>query len=180
MTSRSNLCPQHLLTDMGLSIRPSTIPGAGLGLFTEVPRARHEFISDYTGDLMYDDTDTIHEYAVGISGDWIIDAARTNTAPARYINDPRMPGKINTRFVHNYANATEPERIRVITTKAISRVPAELFLAYGRLYWHGVPRVVPNFKPVGPATHAAQYDTTPEGSDDENDAFNAFFAAAPR
>ena len=47
------LCYQHLSKQVGLAVRPSTVPGAGQGLFTTRPiTAAKKRIIAYTGELL--------------------------------------------------------------------------------------------------------------------------------
>jgi hypothetical protein len=51
-TTRGVLCAQHLKSDENLQIKKSTIPKAGLGLYTTIDRKKGEKICDYTGKLI--------------------------------------------------------------------------------------------------------------------------------
>ena len=89
-TRNGRFCWNHLKKE-GLRIRQSNIVRAGKGLFAEKDYARGEEIAKYTGDES-NDPEVDHggsNYVVGLSREVSIDAARTNTAPGRMINDTR-------------------------------------------------------------------------------------------
>jgi hypothetical protein len=52
-------CDAHGLSIFEMNIAPSTIPHAGLGLFTQIELAKGDFIALYTGELLFP-----HEYAL--------------------------------------------------------------------------------------------------------------------
>lgn len=133
VTLRSNKCWSHLLRDEHLRIKPSTIPGAGLGLFEEAPVKKGAFISAYTGKYRDDDSDKFYPYGLRVGpGHVLIDGRKSNTAPARYINDARKASKNNARF--SVYTGKKPHTAKVVATKGIPK-DREVFLPYGRDYW---------------------------------------------
>jgi len=128
------------MRDAKMKIGTSVLnPAAGRTLFAkgkDYPAGT--LVGKYTGDLSLD-PEVDHggsKYVVGLSRDVTVDAARTNTAPTRMINDPRGTGlRPNTRFVINNADRT----VKVVTT-CLVRMPdgQEFLLSYGPGYWRQI------------------------------------------
>jgi SET domain-containing protein len=124
-----------------LALKKSRIRGAGLGLFTLIPRNKGEFVAEYTGKFVsrkeFTNSQYISQYGVDYTKDLVLDAKNTQTAVGRYSNDCRSVNVLkrecrgtNARFVKDYKN-------KKINIKAVKRIPAggEIFLDYGEHYW---------------------------------------------
>ena len=83
-----------------MRIRPATVQGHGKGLFAARDFKKGEVVAHYTGD--YVDTEWVEDNAdktqyvlelSEVAGGTYIDAARTNSAEGRMINDPQGTGK---------------------------------------------------------------------------------------
>ena len=131
-TCKGQYCWIHAQHIEGIRIKPSSIPSGGFGLWAarDLPIGTRPVI--YSGDKMT----TLHDsdggpYALSITRNWAIDAARTNTAYGRWVNDPRGTGRrANVRFVVNPGKKTAClEVIRPI------KKGDELFVSYGSEYW---------------------------------------------
>ena len=130
-TCRSGLCWQHLKRDDGLRIKPSTVPGAGLGLFATEDFRHTDKIAPYTGEQLTRAAieerygDERGEYVLCRDSKRCIDSRATNSSAARYANDSRGTEKRN--------NA----RFRALRIEASQRIRPgdEIFVAYGRDYW---------------------------------------------
>jgi hypothetical protein len=129
-TAKGQYCWTHLRGTEGLRIKESKVAaGAGMGLFAEKDFRRGETIALYTGDWM--DEDKGGPYALQVSRERVIDAARTNAAPGRWANDPKGSGRRpNGLFAYN-------PRTRMARIKASRTVKKgeEVLVSYGRQYW---------------------------------------------
>jgi len=133
-TKHGSRCWNHMQRDLGLRIKQSGIIGAGKGLWSTEPRKTKEHITEYTGDLSMD-PEQDHggsKYVLQLTNDGIsLDAARTDTAAGRMINDPRGSGfQKNTKFVVDQ----RARKVRIVATRPIPS-NSELFLPYGDKYW---------------------------------------------
>lgn len=126
----------------GMEIRPSQIPGAGLGLYALRRFAPHKRIAEYTGDWVLataKNENVLFPYGVGMckkgNKEYIIDAARRPRCPAGFANDANGPGR-NANFRNNaiMRMSARSDRIYVHSTRTI-RPGDEIFLTYGHEYW---------------------------------------------
>jgi hypothetical protein len=134
-TRHGSKCWNHLQRDANVRIKKSIInPAAGKTLFAAGKDFKTgEQVAKYTGDISTD-PDVEHggsKYVVGLSRDVTIDAARSNTAPGRMINDPKGTGvRPNVKF----AIDNRARKVRIVTTRPVAD-KNEFFLSYGREYW---------------------------------------------
>ena len=138
-TQYGDRCWSHLLKEDCLKIGRSTIPRAGKGLYAQRDFKKGETVARYTGDLVhnderYDKNRYFSAYLLELTGAISIDAARTNTAVGRMVNDARGTNKKNNCSLSCH-HAT-----RTATLKASRNIKKgeELFTAYGAAYWKGV------------------------------------------
>src|SRR4029078_8214282 len=74
-------CYFHIRTELQLEIKPSTLPNAGLGLFTLIARREGDDLGPYMAELLsksdLDKRYSRHQapYALQITADWFLDAA---------------------------------------------------------------------------------------------------------
>ena len=133
-TRHGEYCWVHLAQLRGARIKASQLPGAGKGLYAARDFHRDEVVARYTGDLVptaSPDNFGSSAYVLELSEAVSIDAARTNAAEGRMINDARGSGRrSNSRFSCNQRNKTAVVR----ATRAIKK-GEEIFVAYGREYW---------------------------------------------
>ena len=117
-----------------LRVAPSTINGAGEGLFATEHIAAHETIGFYRGEVL-----TLREalqlkdrdYLMGGFGpNAHVDASKAFAMPGRYVNDSFDAVKLNARF--NKSKATRSAR--VVALRDIEE-GEEIFASYGRSYW---------------------------------------------
>ena len=146
-TKRGQHCWTHMRSHAGLRIAQSDIPGACLGLFAAREFKMGEIVARYTGDIHMPDDDSpsvIHNYLLQMNSRTSIDAARTNTAEGRWVNDPRGSG---TRSY--VAFKVDTQRVgAVLRAKRIIRVREEILASYGGQYWaHGTQKRL--LRPVG-------------------------------
>ena len=136
-TARGQYCWTHLKQQEGIRIKASTLGvKAGMGLFAAKEFRKGEKITLYTGDWLYDDEYVWGgNYLFGYSQEKMVDAARTNAGPGRYVNDPKGSGKSpNVVFSIDRRN-----KLVVMRASKLIRSGEELFVSYGRSYWtaHG-------------------------------------------
>jgi len=130
-TCRSGLCWLHLKRDEGLRIKPSSVPGAGLGLFATEDFRHTDKIAPYTGEQLTRAAieerygDERGEYVLCRDSKRCIDSRATNSSAARFANDSR-----GTDFRNN-------ARFRALRLEATRRIRPgdEIFVAYGKDYW---------------------------------------------
>jgi hypothetical protein len=132
-TAKGQYCYSHRRGKLGIRVGKSDIPGAGYGVIATRALPRRTRVL-YTGDLvpLHNDRDG-GPYFLELTHDQAVDAARTNTAEGRWINDPKGTGKrANCRFVIHRGKAC------VETTRALN-AGEELLVSYGAGYWryHG-------------------------------------------
>lgn len=124
------LKPQHL------EIKPSQIPGAGLGLYTRVFIPVGSLVIEYKGivttwDEVKDQID--NDYIYYISRNHVIDAGPTPRSLARYANDAKgltqMPG------INNNCIFKKIEGRVFIKARANIEAGSEILVHYGKQYW---------------------------------------------
>lgn len=119
-----------------LYIQPSTLPGAGMGLFTRVDIPRGTLIIEYLGtvttwkEVMHD---VDNPYLCYVNRNHVINGAPHPEHLARYANDAAGPVRIEGVRNNSFF---EIDGIRVFI-KATRRIPAgsEIFVNYGKEYW---------------------------------------------
>jgi hypothetical protein len=153
-TAKGRYCHVHMASKDGLRVKKSAI--AGMGLFATRDFAIGENVADYTGDMLMLTHDKIGgEYALELTTRKAIDAARTNTAYGRYINDPRGSDlTANTEFVVNPARGTGRLRATVRISKG-----DEILVSYGAQYWRTYGHRAK--LPVRPAADARRKQAAP-------------------
>ncbi|KAH0472019.1 MAG: hypothetical protein KVP17_005218 [Porospora cf. gigantea B] len=129
----SEACSKCLPHSPGLEVRQSTLPGAGLGLFTTRLYQDTDHICTYSGtvlSLRQFLLTTDKRYVMGGFGlNHHVDAKDHPEVLARYINDNR-PDLRNCRMMKD----VNLKQAKVI---AIQEIPpgTELFASYGQRYW---------------------------------------------
>jgi hypothetical protein len=128
----------HLNRDQNLRIKKSTVPSAGLGLFSgDKPIAKNQNVVPYTGQ--YSPTEVGGNYVLEINKKHYINGNR-HIDTAAFANECRQSNKRtnqcsgnNTRFALN----RKKKQAWIKTTKVIP--PAtEVFVPYGEAYWRSV------------------------------------------
>lgn len=138
MTRHGEYCWTHLAQRRALRIKPSSIDGAGKGLSVTRDVPTDGVITEYTGDLVPvrgDDGEADEfqgsAYVLELTRTLALDAARSNTAEGRMVNDPTGSGKqANARFCIN-------QRAKTVTLRATRPLKKgdEVFVSYGDSYW---------------------------------------------
>jgi hypothetical protein len=143
---RNTNLPPHPTTkyENQLKVSPSTIEGAGNGLFASSPIPKGETICHYTGyrhDYQSQKRLRDRSYILKLQNGWpkfdrkndgFVDALPCPEVLARYINDPRREDKCNVKFEH----IQQPGiwHCPVVALRDID-VGEELFVSYGPRYW---------------------------------------------
>lgn len=126
------------LLEKKMSIKKSTLPGAGKGLFTKVFIPKGTRIVEYKGKIvtwkevekMADDR---NGYVFFFSNKYCIDAWKTTKGIAHYANDAR--GIVRIEGVKNNAEyVTEKRRCYIEATRDIP-AGSEILVGYGAEYW---------------------------------------------
>jgi hypothetical protein len=130
---RTELSSERTDSLVPTEVRPSTVPGAGMGLFLCVPVEAGEVIVEYSGDIV---STVLQRYRLR---DWsylaltadpavAIDALKRPEAKARYINHHFDPGLRNTDTLMRDGR-------RFVVAKRRIEAGEELFYSYGDRYW---------------------------------------------
>lgn len=126
-------CYEHARSLLHVDIRPSTIPGAGLGLFALKEFKKDDLIAPYKGEIItkaqMDERygDGLAKYALQINKNTYIDSA-CQRGTASFINT--NPRKNNARFSVYSGRSGYPPGASVRATKTIPE-GAEIFVDYG-------------------------------------------------
>ena len=137
-TAKGQYCYTHLKQVDGLRVKKSTVgPQAGMGLFAERDFKKGEAVTIYTGDYLdVAEGDGGGNYVLQLTWQKAIDAARTNSAPGRWANDPRGSNRrANAEFRLDHRNGTA----RLVAKCRIAK-GVEVLVSYGRGYWAAVNR----------------------------------------
>lgn len=129
------------LLEKHLTVKKSTLPGAGKGLFTKVLIPKGTRIIEYKGKVMTwaeveKMADDRNGYVFYFSRNYVIDGWKTKKGIAHLANDAngigRIPGvKNNSEYV------TEKRRCFVVATKEIP-AGSEILVGYGAEYWQAI------------------------------------------
>ena len=134
-------CFTHLKLIDGLQIKSKgSVDSSGKGLFAARDFEKNQMITYYTGDIH--PTDHVNTdgsaYVLEIKKGTVVDAARTNTAPGRLLNDAKStPLTNNCRFSINHKDKI----IKIKATKKIKK-GEELLVSYGSSYWNSFKKLI--------------------------------------
>ena len=123
--------------DNGLLVRPSTIEGAGSGLFADRDFARHEIITKYEGPIaMVPKTrppkHEMSHWASLIPSQWVVQGLRapvTGKGGGSFIN--HVASRANAEFVKNNEAGHRFYGVYIKARRPIKK-GEEIFLTYGR------------------------------------------------
>jgi len=119
-------------TEEDFEVKPSTVPGIGLGLFAVRRMRKGDIIGHYTGVRLTEDQANnepyIHSrYLVWICKDWYLDAQGEEGNYTKYINHSSKPN----------AELVTSTRWKTAKIKVLKRIEPgeEIFFDYGDEYW---------------------------------------------
>jgi len=167
----TEFCAAHTKQLLDLELKPSSIAGAGRGLYTLVDIPKDKRIAQYTGELKTEEAYNKKKsgYGVHLPNGKVLDAHSTQHGIARYANDCRSANKKKGECKGTNARLTSSTRDGKTTVwlKSTKRIKAgdEIFVSYGRGYWSkaGQPRSVsspPRPQPRPPAEEGKYDDWT--------------------
>lgn len=128
------------LLEKEVTVKRSTLPGAGKGLFAKTFIPRGTKIVEYKGRIRTWKEVDPHKHDNGyiyyVKRYHVIDAARQTSALARYANDAR--GIVRVKGISNNAEYME-EGLKVYIRAVKDIQPgAEILVAYGKEYWDAI------------------------------------------
>jgi len=125
--------------DQFLTIKRSTLPGCGQGLFTKKFISKGTIITEHTGKITtwraIDFTDH-NPYLFYVTRNHIIDARDQYDSYARFVNDANGHKRVNG-FTNNSKYVIIDKRVFIIAIKDIS-AGNEIFISYGKEYWEAM------------------------------------------
>ena len=124
------------LLEKQLEVKESTIPGAGLGLFTNLFIAKGTRIVEYKGRMTTwkaVEHDYKNGYIFSIDPNHVIDAKTYKKALGRYANDAH--GLVRKKGINN--NSRYVAEGYKIFIEAVKDIPpaSEILVSYGKEYW---------------------------------------------
>ena len=133
---KPSYCPKKI------RVGPSTISGAGNGLFMMEDVKSGEWIARYSGDPLTcaeNDERGHSHYRLQVHKNLFLDAANPKHFEGRFINDSRKTKyKVNARFAADYRTNTCSKTghiwVKIFATKKI-KAGEEVFLSYGANFW---------------------------------------------
>jgi hypothetical protein len=117
-----------------LQIKESTLPGAGLGLFTTSGIKKNTIITEYLGVVSsWKNADKESVYILYLNRNHVIDGRDCFLSLASFTNDAKGSGRIIGVRNNSYF---EYDKLHVFI-KALYHIPAgsEILTNYGKTYW---------------------------------------------
>ncbi|MFT4062796.1 MAG: SET domain-containing protein-lysine N-methyltransferase [Edaphocola sp.] len=126
-----------IVSPKNLFIKESTIPGAGLGLFTSINIEKGTRIIRYTGRestwAAADHQDGLNAYIYFMDEDFVIDASKRKKSLGRYANDARGLTRIKG-IANNSIYVEDGRKVYIEASKNIA-AGSEILVSYGAEYW---------------------------------------------
>ena len=130
-------------TSKTLTVKRSTLPGAGKGLFTKTFIQKGDKIIEYKGKITNwkdaDHMDGKNLYIFYVNRNHVIDAGNNKDILARYANDARGLGKVKG-INNNSAYISNNKRIFITATRDIAP-GTEILVGYGKAYWEVIKKL---------------------------------------
>jgi hypothetical protein len=130
---RKDYCWQHLRATLGIDVRPSTLPGAGMGLFAYKTFPNRSKVASYSGVLVPSSEAKDSQYAVAWRRGKVVDAKSTQHSVGRYANTCRGADKRRKKCKGNNVKMARDFARRHISLKATKKIKRgdEIFNTYG-------------------------------------------------
>ncbi|MBV9988557.1 MAG: SET domain-containing protein-lysine N-methyltransferase [Chitinophagaceae bacterium] len=125
-----------MLSKSELSVKKSTLPGAGKGLFTKVAIPKGTLITEYTGRVStWNELSRLPDnaYLFYVTRNHVIDAKPYKTSLARFANDARGINRMKG-ITNNCEYVTVKKRVYIKAKRNIEP-GEEILVGYGREYW---------------------------------------------
>lgn len=139
----SKYCFQHTKALTGLQIKKSSIPGAGMGLWTSKKIPANATVTQYGGELISLQEEQRRDSGYGVQvnprQDWVRDGRSTQSGLGRWINQCREQNRKRAPKCRNNAKFSVNNKKKTVSIKTLKdkAIPAgsEIFIGYGGSYW---------------------------------------------
>ena len=132
---RKDYCWQHLRSQKGLDVRPSTLPGAGLGLVAFKSFRKGEKVASYSGKIVKARKARNSQYSIVWKNGRVVDASSSQHGVGRYANTCRGADKTAKRCKGNNVKIARDFRRKTIALRVgknpINKRGQEIFNTYG-------------------------------------------------
>ena len=130
---RKDYCWQHLRAKLGVDVRPSTLPNAGMGLFAQKNFPKDSKVASYSGQIVPASQAKNSQYAVAWSRGKVVNAKSTQNSVGRYANTCRGADKKKKTCKGNNVIMKRDFRRKHISLKATKKIRRgdEIFNTYG-------------------------------------------------
>jgi hypothetical protein len=130
---RKDYCWQHLRSKLGIDVRPSTLSGAGMGLFAYKTFPKGRQVASYSGKIIAASEAKDSEYAVSWGRGKVVDAKSTQNSVGRYANTCRGADKRRKKCRGNNVKLARDFARKRISLKATKKIQKgdEIFNTYG-------------------------------------------------
>jgi hypothetical protein len=130
---RKDYCWQHLRSKLGIDVRPSTLSGAGMGLFAYKTFPKGRQVASYSGKIIDASEAKDSEYAVSWGRGKVVDAKSTQNSVGRYANTCRGADKRRKKCRGNNVKLARDFARKRISLKATKKIQKgdEIFNTYG-------------------------------------------------
>jgi hypothetical protein len=130
-------------------VRPSSIPGAGMGLWLVEDAMKDERLAIYTGEVIdaAEAASRTSAYMWKVNKKTFVDAEKDFSRKGRYVNDGGKSGRANNARMSrkrslNVCKKTGVRWTGIVASKNI-KAPAEIFMSYGKAYVWPEKKVAP-------------------------------------
>lgn len=139
----SKYCFQHTKALTGLQIKKSSIPRAGMGLWTTKDIPANATITQYGGELIDLEEEERRDSGYGVQvlpkQNLVRDGRSTQSGLGRWINQCRQQNRVNPPHCRNNAKFSVNTKKKSVSIKTLKdkSIPAgsEIFIGYGQGYW---------------------------------------------
>jgi hypothetical protein len=130
---RKDYCWQHLRAKLGVDVRPSTLPNAGMGLFAYKNFPNKSQVASYSGKIKPASEAKDSQYAVAWTRGKVVDSNSTQNSVGRYANTCRGKDKKRKKCKGNNVKMNRDFRRKHIKLKATKKIKKgdEIYNTYG-------------------------------------------------